>query len=497
MFDFFKLNRSRPKMEKTEEKEVDFNHLNLMELLEKVKLGHSTRYLTAGKDVITLNGYYYESVYECFDNAMSLSLNGEILYKEEKQTGRFKTAEEAVRYVKSIIKEPKVIITKNKPEALIEIENRKRLEKNKIAKEETIKMAEANEKGKIQEHPNNIDPRYQLQTAKVAEMRQPLVDSLIKSLEAGEIPWEKCWKSEMKKPFNYATNVAYKGINNANLMLTSMMRGYTDPRFMTFNQVKEKGWRVKQGSKAIRVEYWAYHSSQDKKTISIAEWNKLSEIEKREKAKNFKLKVFPSYVFNAACINGIPPLEKELKEQKRINRLDLVVKSISNNIGLLGITEGYDKACYIPKLDKICMPSYANFKDGNYYYSTMLHELAHATGHEKRMNRKILNSFGSPEYAREELRAELSSMFLSQELNMNLDDKHMNNHKGYIQSWLKMLKEEPNELFKAIKDAQGISDYMVKNASLDKVKEFEMTTEKTMSQELQYQQPKLLHRFGK
>lgn len=497
MFDIFKLTRSRRTTETTEQKEVDFNYLNLMELLNDVKLHHSIKYVVVGESVITLNGYYYESVYECFDDAMSLSLNGEILYKEEKNTGKFKSAEEAIKYVKSIIKERTAVITINKPEKLIQIEKERRLEENRKIKEDLDKMNETNDKNNVKEHPNNIDSRYQLQTSVVAEMRQPLVDSLIKSLEAGEIPWEKCWKSEMKKPFNYATNVAYKGINNANLMLTSMMRGYTDPRFMTFNQVKEKGWRVKQGSKAIRVEYWAYHSSQDKKTISIAEWNKLTEIEKREKGKNFKLKVFPSYVFNAECINGIPPLEKEIKDQKRITRLDLVVKSISNNIGLLGITEGYDKACYIPKLDKICMPSYANFKDGNYYYSTMLHELAHATGHEKRMNRKILNSFGNPEYAREELRAELSSMFLSQELNMNLDDKHMNNHKGYIQSWLKILKEEPNELFKAIKDAQGISDYMVKNASLDKVKEFEMTTEKTMSQELQYQQPKLLHRFGK
>lgn len=494
MFDFFKFNKSKG----TEEQQVvDFNDLNLMELLEKVKLGHSTRYLTAGKDVITLNGYYYESVYECFDNAMSLSLNGEILYKEEKQTGRFETAEEAVRYVKSIIKEPKVIITKNKPEALIEIENRKRLEKNKITKEETIKMAEANEKGKIQEHPNNIDPRYQLQTAKVAEMRQPLIDNLIKSLEAGEIPWEKCWNSSMRKPFNYATNVAYKGINNANLMLTSMMRGYTDPRFMTFNQVKAKGWRVRQGSKAIRVEYWAYHSWQDKKTISIAEWNKFTQEEKKEKGKNYKLNVFPSYVFNAECIDGIPPLEKELKDQKRITRLDLVVKNIANNIGLLGIAEGYGKACYIPKADRICMPSFNDFTDAKFYYSTMLHELSHATGHEKRLNRKIENIFGTKDYAKEELRAEISSMFLSQDLQMNLDQSHLNNHKGYIQSWLKILKDEPNELFKAIKDAQGISDYMVKNASLDKVKEFEIAEGKTMTQELQFQQPKLLHKFGK
>lgn len=339
---------------------------------------------------------------------------------------------------------------------------------------------------------NNVNPKYQLQSARAAEIRQPLIDEIIKSLEADKIPWEQCWNSEVVKPFNAVTNIEYKGINHANLLLMSMMRGYTDPRFMTFEQAKKQGYRVKQGSKAIRIEYWNYYSYDKNKSMTISEWNKLNTKEKEEN-KDYKLRVYPSHVFNGECIDGLPPLEKNTEKENRIERLDQVVQNVAKNIGLIGgISEGYGKACYIPQHDKICMPSFNSFTDETFYYSTCLHEMAHATGHKKRLNRSILNKFGSKEYAKEELRAEISSMFLSQDLKMELDDRHMQNHKAYVQSWLELLKNEPKQFFDAVKDAQVITDYIVKNADLENVNVLQNATNKELTHQTT---PKLLARF--
>ena len=114
------------------------------------------------------------------------------------------------------------------------------------------------------------------------------------------------------------------------------------------------------------------------------------------------------------------------------------------------------------------VPPIEYFKDDYSFHATAFHELAHATGHESRLNRNLEGGFGSPSYAKEELRAEISSSFFMQELKINFDEEHIRNHTAYIQDWIGVLKKEPDELFRAIRDANEIADYMKDKAEIDK-----------------------------
>lgn len=101
--------------------------------------------------------------------------------------------------------------------------------------------------------------------------------------------------------------------------------------------------------------------------------------------------------------------------------------------------------------------------------ATLLHEAAHATGHESRLNRDMEGAFGSPEYAKEELRAEIASAFTAQILRIDYSQNdYMENHEAYVQNWISVLENEPNELFAAIKDAEKISDYLIEKGEFSR-----------------------------
>jgi len=131
-----------------------------------------------------------------------------------------------------------------------------------------------------------------------------------------------------------------------------------------------------------------------------------------------------------------------------------------------GVPIQYGKrgASYSPSRDVIGMPNREWFNTPEHFYATMLHEIAHSTGHPSRMNREDLsNPFGSEKYALEELRAEMASAFMFQEIGMNLSSEDMEgyvqDHAAYTQHWLGKLKDDYKEFFKAVRDATKIADY--------------------------------------
>lgn len=123
------------------------------------------------------------------------------------------------------------------------------------------------------------------------------------------------------------------------------------------------------------------------------------------------------------------------------------------------------------------MPPRNCFEIQEAFTSTCLHELANATTHSSRLNRKTCGSFGSEAYAIEELRAEMSNVFLSQHLNIELNNDNLDNHKAYIQSWAEKIKDDPNCLFRAIKDAEAISDYMIEMGEKETILQVETKSE--------------------
>jgi antirestriction protein ArdC len=274
------------------------------------------------------------------------------------------------------------------------------------------------------------------------DYRAEVTADIIKMLEEGTAPWQKPWEAgELgRSPFNPTTNKPYRGGNILNLMITSMRKGYTDPRFCTFKQALDQGWHVRKGEKASYIEFWDVKPGKDEDG---------GDDEKRTRM------VHRTYaVFNAQQIDGTPALE--LPVRKPFEAIEAGEKMLTNSGA--DLRHGGAKAYYSPGTDHIQMPPKECFTDEPHYYSTALHELAHWTGAKHRLNRLTDNQpFGSPEYAKEEIRADLSSLFLSAELGIPFDPK---DQASYIQNWIKVLKNDKNEVFRAAADASKACDYL-------------------------------------
>lgn len=304
--------------------------------------------------------------------------------------------------------------------------------------------------------------------------RQFLIDGYIKSLQEDKIPWIKSWESNYlpKIQYNAKNNKHYQGINQLILNYFSEKNGFSDPRWCTFKQAKDNGWKIKQGSHGAPIEFWSIYDKEQKKNITPEEYNNLKRENPNIKDTRFSWVARVYTVFNGEQIDGIKPYPKQ--EDTRLNiPASQYIQNVIDNMNVKYEETGIE-AYYSPVMDKVVIPPSKYFEDEYGYYATQLHELCHATGHPSRLNRDLLNNFGTQKYAKEELRAEIASSFAMQDLNLAHDQYHFDNHKAYIQSWISILKNEPNELFKAIKDAQGIADYVT---SLSKAETLELDKE--------------------
>jgi antirestriction protein ArdC len=276
------------------------------------------------------------------------------------------------------------------------------------------------------------------------DYRAEVTADIIHMLEEGTAPWQKPWEAgELgRSPFNPTTNKPYRGGNVLGLMISGMRRGYTDPRWCTYKQAADNGWQVRKGEKATAIEFWEIGRGKEDDGESDADKPRSRMIHR----------VYS--VFNAQQIEGIPALE--LPARKPFEAIEAGERMLSNSGA--DIRHGGAKAYYSPGTDHIQMPPRECFTDEPHYYSTALHELTHWAGAKHRLNRLTDNQpFGSPEYAKEEIRADLSSLFLSAELGIPYDPK---DQASYIQSWIKVLKNDKNEVFRAAADASRACDYL-------------------------------------
>ena len=301
---------------------------------------------------------------------------------------------------------------------------------------------------------------------KFSETRENFVNAVIESLEKGKIPWQKTWDTDYGNNFLYnpVTGTKYKGVNNVMLLFSSYTQGYEDNRWVTFNQARENGWSVKKGEKGTPIEIFKFYDKSTKKDLDMKMYNSLTPAEQVEYFTKNVYVVAKNYtVFNAKQIEGIPPLEK--KEAKNIDYNK--INKIMENCGVPIIHRG-NSAFYSPNTDQIFLPEREAFHSENDYYATALHEIAHSTGHPSRLNRDLSGRFGSKDYATEELKAEFASVFIGQEKGLNYN---FENNIAYIQSWAKVIKNNHEVLFSAIKDASKITEMVLgyeKGKSLSK-----------------------------
>lgn len=300
----------------------------------------------------------------------------------------------------------------------------------------------------------------------MTKLQQQLAEQFLHILEEEKLDWRKEWSGLSGRPYNPVSKTVYHGSNYFSLLLTSMAKGYQDPRWCTFAQIKEQGWTLKAGKgQSAKIEFWYPYDREQKKAIS---WQEFREAGGQI---NDRYQIFSrAYsVYNGDMIVGIPKLEVTQNEIQPVELVD----TISGSMGVSISYHKSDQAFYRPVEDRIYLPYRQQFHSEYAYASTALHELSHATGSEHRLNRKQGGEFGTEPYAYEELVAEISSCFLSSELPMGQTEEHLQNHKAYVQSWIQGIKEQPDALFRAVKDAEQAAVYLEYHGGLITLEEYQ------------------------
>jgi len=283
---------------------------------------------------------------------------------------------------------------------------------------------------------------------------QYVTERIISELQQGRIPWQKNWKGQ--KAMNYITRKEYRGIN---LLLLPYPGEY-----LTFKQIQDVGGCVKKGEKSHMVVYYNWYSKEVE--------------EDGEEVKTVNIPVLRYYnVFHISQCEGI---ESKLDIFKTENENDIITeaeKIINSYIAREGINYniilGSDRAYYNPTNDEVVMPDIKQFDKAESYYSTSFHELTHSTGHNNRLDRfgkQKSHKFGSKDYSREELIAEIGAAYLNNIVGIDNNSVFKNNV-AYIQGWLNALKNDVRLITIAAGQAQKAVNYILGIKDNEKIEE--------------------------
>ncbi|MXX71198.1 MAG: DUF1738 domain-containing protein [Gemmatimonadetes bacterium] len=287
-------------------------------------------------------------------------------------------------------------------------------------------------------------------------------DAIIEQIRQGTAPWQKPWApGERVMPMNVDTDRSYRGGNSLHLASVQQEMGYGDVRWGTYRQIQARGGQVRKGERGTRIL-----SFQDKKRIAVtdAQGKPRRDAEGKKVYRYEKLKapfVRQYTVFNAEQADGLP--ERSNPTPEPLWKVHQEAERVMEDVGVPVRHVQGDRAYYHMKRDEIVLPERGQFPSANHYYQTALHELGHSTGHKDRMNRETLiegidGGFGSPQYAREELRAEISAMMTGERVGVGHDPSR---GAAYVEGWIQALEEDPREIRRAAADAQRISDFVL------------------------------------
>lgn len=296
---------------------------------------------------------------------------------------------------------------------------------------------------------------------KVKNHRKELVDKVIANMDKGYI-WEAGWDINALRSQNPVSGAKYNGINKLLLGYVVSENNYQDPRFVTFKQAQDNNWKVKRGEHGHLCEYWIW-------TTKVEKENENGEKVKVEVPLD-RPKVSYFTVFNMEQIEGNYPkfeLPTKLSHDNLVEIANDLIASSRCPIKEVAQSRAY----YSPSNDDITLPLRDSFSSSEDFLATLIHEMAHSTGEE--LGRQMSTGGKmSPEYAKEELVAELSSLFLKAELGIANEGKHFENHSAYLNGWNSMLKSDPNELYRASKEADKACEFI-----MDRYREYLKTKE--------------------
>lgn len=286
-------------------------------------------------------------------------------------------------------------------------------------------------------------------TSPKRDLYQEVTDKIIAALESGTL-WQRPWSAlaETGLPRNGISGRHYNGINTILLFLEAQERGFDDSRYMTFKQASDAGYKIRKGAKSIPVYFF--------KKLDIEE----SDQQTGDVTKKTIPYLTEYRVFNAQDIEGLEPAVIQQPEWKPVEVMERLVKKLGVNVQY-----GGNRAYYNATTDHVRMPVRGAFPNAEAFYGTLAHEIGHWTGHPTRLNRQF-GRFGDEAYAREELRAELASAFLAAETGLS---SNTDNHAAYVGSWIKALKADRREIFRASSDASKIVSFMLGRISEEAV----------------------------
>lgn len=276
------------------------------------------------------------------------------------------------------------------------------------------------------------------------DMYQLVTDRVIAALEQGVKPWICSWERSNQStmlPMNLKTGARYTGINVLLLWSSAAERGFMSPYWLTYKQAQELGGNVVKGQKGTTIVFYTLWEKEDGdgkldmipmlKTFTVFNLDQLENIDKPDLISE------PTYTKN---------------EFERLPHVEAAIEKTQAQIEYRG-----SRAFYSLGNDKIVIPNRDRFHSQSDFYATIWHELVHFSGHPNRLDRNIMNQFGSKEYAAEELVAELGAAFCCADLGIIGEAQH----DSYIASWLTALQNDKKYIFKAASLASKAHQFLL------------------------------------
>lgn len=288
------------------------------------------------------------------------------------------------------------------------------------------------------------------------DLYQDVTNKIIGMIENGVVPWRKPWSS-FGLARNYLSGHIYTGINFILMNNTN----HKIPYFLTLNQIESLGASLKDGAKSEKVIYFnmKYKDENDKFIDDDTARNLIKQ------GKILKYSRYIKYykVFGIEDIQGIE-LDLPITNLSDSEKIDLCENVLLKMVNMPEIFNNKGEgAFYSVDHDFVNIPDICLFNTNEHYYSTLFHELIHATGHSKRLNREeVVNptKFGSLQYSKEEIVAEMGASFLCASVHID-NEAVVENSAGYLAHWLEVLKEDSKFIFKVAADSQKAVDFIL------------------------------------
>ncbi len=282
------------------------------------------------------------------------------------------------------------------------------------------------------------------------DLYQDVTDRVLKLLDQGTVPWRNPIRRAAGGgwPRNLDSGKDYRGINVFLLAMRTWEEGFRSDFWLTFKQAQQQGGRVRKGEKSTLIVFWKQVNCTDPQTDE-----------------EVKIPILRHYnVFNAEQCDGITPPDAAQTDAlapavERIAEAERIVTDYRNGPEIMHCGR---QAVYRPLMDRVEIPEPEQFESGESYYATLFHELSHSTGHSKRLNRGLdtkLAPFGSADYGKEELIAEMSAAFLAAA--SGISPPTIDQSAAYIDSWRAVLKAEKRLVITAAGAAQRSAEWIL------------------------------------